>query len=117
MALHESSHEELSMADLLNTIVMEEVTDLEELAKARAQDERFERNFRWFQEHAAEIFTRYRGQCIYIAGEELFAADTPEEVIAQANAAHPEDNGGFVHCIPKEKVAHIYAHRWRMGAL
>jgi hypothetical protein len=117
MALHQSSHEELSMADLLNPIVMEEVTDPEDLAQARAQDERFERNFRWFQEHATEIFTRYRGKCIYIAGEELFAGDTPEEVIAQAKAAHPEDNGGFVHCIPKEKVAHIYAHRRRMGAV
>ena len=105
------------MTNHQNTIVMEEVTDPEELAKARAQDERFERNFAWFQEHVPEIFTRYRGKCIYIAGEELFAGDTPEEVIAQAKAAHPEDNGGFIHYVPKEKVARIYAHRRRMGAV
>ena len=105
------------MTNHQNTIVMEEVTDPEELAKAQAQDELFERNFAWFQEHASEIFTRNRGKCIYIAGEELFAGDTPEEVISQAKAAHPEDNGGFIHYIPKEKVARIYAHRRRMGAV
>ena len=91
-------------------IVMEEVTDPEELAQARAQDERFERNFAWFQAHAAEIFSRYRGQCIVIAGEELFAADTPKEAWSLAEAAHPEDDGSFIHYIPKEKVSRIYAH-------
>ncbi len=103
--------------DNKSTIVMEEVTDPEALAKARAQDERFERNFAWFQQHAAEIFTTHRGKCIYIAGEELFVGDTPQEVAAQARAAHPEDNGGFVHYIPKEKVARIYAHRRKMGSI
>lgn len=93
-----------------SAVVMEEVTDPEELAKARAQDERFERNWAWFQAHTAEIYTRYRGKCICIAGEELFAADTPEEALARATTAHPEDDGRFVHFIPREKVARIYAH-------
>lgn len=53
-------------------VVMEEVTDPEELAKARAQRERFDRNSAWLQAHAAEVYTHYRGQCICIAGEELF---------------------------------------------
>ena len=105
------------MTENKNTIVMEEVTDPEELAKARAQDERFDRNFEWFQTQASEIFTRYRGKCIYIAGEELFVGNTPEDVVAQAKAAHPEDNGGFIHYIPREKVARIYAHRREMGAI
>ena len=112
----EPLQEVVKMADQ-NTIVMEEVTDPEELAKARAQDERFERNFRWFQSHATEIFTRYRGKCIVIAGQELFAADKPAEAWALADAAHPEDDGSFIHYIPKEKVARIYACRRRVGAL
>jgi len=91
-------------------VVMEEVTDPEELVKARAQDERFDRNFAWLQAHAAEVYTRYRGKCICIAGEELFVADTPEEALALAAAAHPEDDGRFVHYIPREKVARIYAN-------
>ena len=91
-------------------VVMEEVTDPEELAKARAQHERFDRNWAWFQAHVPEIYSRYRGKCICIAGEELFTADTPEEVIALATAAHPEDEGRFVHYIPREKLVRIYAH-------
>ena len=90
-------------------IVMEEVIDPDELAKAQLQDARFARNFAWFQAHAEEIFTRYRGKCIGIAGEELFVADTPEEVMAQAQAAHPDDDGRFIHYIPRQKSARIYA--------
>jgi hypothetical protein len=93
---------------------MEEVTDPEELAKDQAQWERFDRNAAWLQAHVQEIYTRYRGKCICIAGEELFAADTPEEAMALAQAAHPEDNGFFLHYIPREKVARIYANQWGM---
>lgn len=92
-------------------VVMEEVTDPAELAKARVQHERFDRNSAWLQTHIAEVYSRYRGKCICIAGEELFVADTPEEVIALAAAAHPEDNGKFFRYIPREKVARVYANR------
>ena len=71
-------------------IIMEEVTDPEELAQARALDERFARNSAWLQGHATEIYTHYRGKCICVAGEELFVADTPEEVLAQARTARPK---------------------------
>jgi len=98
------------MADRPFPIIMEEVTDPEELAKAQVQWERCDRNTAWLQAHASEIYTRYRGKCICIAGEELFVADTPEEVLALAKAAHPEDDGFFLHYIPREKLAHIYAN-------
>jgi hypothetical protein len=91
-------------------IVMEEVTDHEALAKARAQRQRFDRNSAWLQAHVAEIYTHYRGKCICIAGEELFVADTPEEALALATAAHPEDDGRFLRYIPREKLDRIYAH-------
>jgi len=100
------------MANQQFPIVMEEVTDPEELAKARARRERFDRNSAWFQAHATEIFERHCGQCVVIAGEELFVADTPEEAWALADAAHPEDEGSFIQYIPKDKVARIYAN-WR----
>jgi len=98
------------MADQPLPITMEEVANPEELAKARAQRQRFDRNFTWFREHAAEIFARARGKCICIAGEELFIADTPEEVMALATAAHPDDDGSFMQYIPREKLARIYAN-------
>src|SRR5262245_31370501 len=91
-------------------LVMEELTDAEELTKARQQDERFERNWTWFEAHAAEIYTRYRGKCLCIAGQELFVADTPEQALALATAAHPEDDGRFLRYIPREKLDRIYAH-------
>ena len=96
--------------DKPSPIVMEEVTDPEELAKARAQRERFDRNSNWLQAHIAEIYARYRGKCICIAGEELFVAETPEEALARATAAHPEDDGRFLRYIPREKLDRIYAH-------
>ena len=92
-------------------IVMEEVTDPAELHKAQAQDERFARNWAWFEAHAAEIYAAHRGKCICIAGQELFVAQTPEEVVAQARAAHPEDDGLFTQYIPKERASRIYALR------
>jgi hypothetical protein len=105
------------MAATQSPILMEEVTDPAELAKARAQDERFARNWAWFEAHAPEIYATHRGKCICIAGEELFIADTPEEALAMAVAAHPEDDGRFTRIIPKEKVARIYGDQWRMASV
>ncbi len=93
-------------------VVMEEVTDPGEIARARAQRERFDRNSTFLEAHAREVYTRHRGKCVYVAGEELFVADTPEGAIALAKAAHPEDDGSFIRYIPKEKLARIYANRW-----
>jgi hypothetical protein len=98
-------------------IVMEEVTDPVELAKARARGERFARNLAWFEAHALEIGAAHRGQCICIAGQELFVADTPQAVRALAKAAHPEDDGFFLHYIPRERTVRIYADRRRMAVV
>ena len=99
------------MADQRVPITMSEVTDPDEIVKARAQDERFARNSAWLQMHATEIYTQYRGKCICIAGEELFIADTPEEALRQARAAHPEEDGSIlIRYIPREKVSRIYAY-------
>jgi hypothetical protein len=91
-------------------VIMEEVTDPDEIAKAQAQRARFDRNWAWFQARVPEIYSQHRGKCICIAGEELFTADTPQEALALATAAHPEDEGRFVHYIPREKVIRIYAY-------
>jgi hypothetical protein len=91
-------------------LTMEEVTDPVALHAARAQRERFDRNWTWFEAHAPHIYAEHRGKCVCIAGEELFVAETPEAVLALADAAHPKDNGRFTRYIPLEKVARIYAH-------
>jgi hypothetical protein len=92
-------------------IVMEEVTDPEELARARLQDERFKLNLKWYEAHAVEIGNRYRGKCYCVCGQELFVGDDPREVFERAKAAHPEDDGRFTGYVPKERMYRIYAHR------
>lgn len=99
------------MLDQQNPIAMEEVTDPHEIAESLARRERFDRNSAWLQTHAKEVYTRHRGKCICIAGEELFVADTAEEVLARARAAHPEDDGSvLIRYIPSQKMARIYAY-------
>ena len=100
-----------------NPIVMSEVTDPIELAKSRAQNERADRNSAWLQAHVPEIYSKYRGKCICVAGEELFVADTPEEVFARAKAAHPDDEGALCRYITKEKVPRIYANSRTVASL
>jgi hypothetical protein len=90
---------------------IEEVTDPDELAKARAQRARFDRNSAWLQAQAKEVYTRYRGKCVVMAGEALFAADTPAEAWALAATAHPADDGSFMRYIPREKVVCLYANQ------
>jgi hypothetical protein len=99
-------------------LVMEEVTDPVELARSSAQRERFARNLAWFEAHALALGEKYRGQCICIAGEELFVADTPEEAFALAKAAHPDDDGRFLHYIQREKtkVANLAGERTPAGS-
>ena len=97
------------MPDQQPVIEIEELTDVEELAKARRQREQFDRNAVWLQTHLADVYAHHRGKYICIAGEELFAADTVQEVIALATAAHPDDDGWFTRFIPREKMARVYA--------
>lgn len=70
---------------------------------------RFERNRAWLEAHASEVY-RHRGKFICIAGQQLFVGDTVQEVLAQARAAHPEDDGRFTQYIPKETGPRIYAY-------
>jgi hypothetical protein len=97
------------MANKLLPVTMEIVTDPVVLAAARVRNERFGRNLDWFQAHADEIGRTCRGKCICIAGQELFVADTSPEAFALAQAAHPDDDGFFIHYIPRERLARIYA--------
>lgn len=90
---------------------MEGVTDAAELALAKQQREQFDRNSAWLQDNISRVYAAHRGQCICVAGQEVFAADTAEEAITLATAAHPEDQGWFTRYLPNEKLARIYAPR------
>ena len=95
---------------------MELVTDQEENAKARELQQQFEANVAWLETHAAEVYS-HRGQHICIAGQELFVADSLDDVLAQAAVAHPADQGCYVRYIPREKVPRIYANQRHLAHL
>lgn len=101
----------------LASIVLEEVTDPAQLAEAQARRRRLQRNWVWFEAHASEIYAQHRGKCICISGEELFVADSAEEALALAGAAHPEDDGRFTRYIPRERTARIYVAPWLVASL
>jgi hypothetical protein len=98
-------------------VVMEEITDPQELARARVQRERFNRNWAWFAARADEAYASHRGKCLCVAGQELFVGETAQEVLARAAAAHPEDDGRFTLYVPRERMARIYAHQGRVVSL
>jgi len=93
-------------------IVVEEVTDPEELAAAQARRKLFDLNTAWFKERARGIYAQNRGKCVVVAAEQIFVADTPDEAWALVEAAHVEDDGSFSLYIPKEVMPRIYAHTW-----
>ena len=90
-------------------IEMHEVQDGGEAARARKQREQFDRNSAWLQEHLADIYRANRGKCVCVAGGEAFIADDAKDAIAQATAAHPDDQGWFTRYIPRERVDRVYA--------
>jgi hypothetical protein len=90
-------------------VVMQEVTDADELVLARKQREQFDRNSDWLQHNIADIYAKHRGQYICVAGQQVFAADNVKDAIEQATAAHPDDEGWFTRYIPKDKAARVYA--------
>src|SRR5712691_7732015 len=92
-------------------MTVREITDPKERAELQAWHERADRNAAWLQAHASEVFPSNRGRHICVAGEELFVADSVEEVLRLARAAHPEDDAFFLQYIPKDRVARIYANR------
>ena len=90
-------------------LVIKIVDDPEENAKHRALMERFQKNSDWLQAHIPEVYSQNRGKVICVAGQELFAADTTEEVLAMARKAHPEDDAPLLRYIYREKMDRIYA--------
>jgi hypothetical protein len=91
-------------------VIMEEITDPQELTRTKAQRERFWRNSAWLQAHVPEVYSHNRGKTICVAGQELFVGETPKEVISLARKAHPEDDGLLIRYIPKKRLLRIYAY-------
>ena len=85
-------------------LVMVEVVEPGENAKAAAQRERFRKNSDWLQARVPQVYARHLGKFICVAGQELFVADTASEVVPMARKAHPEDDGLLFRYIPRERM-------------
>jgi hypothetical protein len=97
--------------------VVEEVTDPVEIARFRAQDERFRRNSDWLAAHWDDVLPQARGRFLAVAGQEPFIADSPEDAAAMAKAAYPDDTGLLVRYVRSVVGPRIYAHRRQVAAL
>jgi hypothetical protein len=93
-----------------SAITMTEVNDPAVLAEMNAQEQRFRRNSDWLQAHIPSVYAQHRGKHICVSGGELFVADTAEEALLQARAAHPHDDGLLLRYIARERMERIYAH-------
>jgi hypothetical protein len=50
-----------------------------------------------------------------VAGQQAFIADTLDEVLAMARAAHPNDEGLLAQYVFPPGGPRIYGNRWRMA--
>jgi hypothetical protein len=91
--------------------IIEEVTDPDEIARARAQDACARRNSDWLQTHWSDVLPQARGRHIAVAGQEAFIADSPEEALAMATAAHPDGDGALLQYLRPERGPRIYSPR------
>jgi hypothetical protein len=91
--------------------IIEEVTDPDEIARARAQDERHRRNNEWLETHWADVLPQARGKFLAVAGQEPFIAETAKAAWAWVDATHPEDDGATVRYVRPDTGPRIYGNR------
>jgi hypothetical protein len=92
-------------------VLIEEVADPAETARARAQHERAERNGDWLEQHWSDLLPQALGKFVAVAGQEAFIADAPEAAWAWARETHPEDDGAMVQYVRPQQGPKIYAYR------
>lgn len=92
-------------------LIIDEITDPEELARRRPGWEAAARNSAWLQAHWPELLPQALGQFVAVAGEQAFMARTAGEAIALAEAAHPDDPGLLIQYVRPEKGPRIYGNR------
>lgn len=91
-------------------VTIEEVTDPQQVARHRAQDERHARNLKWLESHWNDL-PNARGRFVAVAEQEAFVADTADSAWNWARTRHPADDGAIVLFVPAKKGWRIYAHR------
>lgn len=86
-----------------------EITDSAEQARVKQSFEQARRNRKWLEARWSELVSQFVGKHLAVAGEEAFIGETVEEAIAQARAAHPDDQGMLVRYVSPAEGPRIYA--------
>jgi len=97
--------------------IVEEVTDPDDIARSRTCHEQARHNMDWLEAHWSDLLPQALGMFLAVAGQEAFLAASPEEAIAWARSAHPEDRGALFQYVRPEKGPRIYANRRRVAGL
>lgn len=92
-------------------MIVEVVTDPDEIARAESQHAQFRRNAEWLDSHWKDLTPQAFGKFVAVAGQEAFIAATSAEGYVWARAAHPEDHGPLVEYVLPPNGPRIYANR------
>ena len=95
--------------------IIEEVTDPAEIARHKIWHEKASRNSQWLETHWADVLPQAYGKFIAVAGQEAFIADTTEEAVARARAAHPDDEGLLSQYVFPAGGPRIYGNRRKLA--
>lgn len=90
-------------------ITIEEVTDPNEIARTKEQDDRHRKNSEWLESHWDDVLPEARGKYVAVSGEETFIAETPEAAWSWAENTHPDDNGAIVRYVRTEEGPRVHA--------
>lgn len=90
-------------------MIVEEVTDLDEIARSESQHAQFRRNAEWLESYWKDVTPQAFGKFIAVAGQEAHIAETSTEGYTWASAAHPQDHGPLVEYVLPPNGPRIYA--------
>ena len=76
----------------------------EEMAESRRRGAIFKRNEEWFAAHVRELYDKYAGQFLCVAGGEVFAGADAKEVYSRAATKYPEESGAEFGMYLRERV-------------
>ncbi len=67
-----------------------------------AHERRLKKNLDWLNARWDDLLPRTRGKFVAVAGQEVFIADTYQEAMDLARAAHPDDDAAWGQRVPEE---------------
>jgi hypothetical protein len=92
-------------------LIVEEVTDPDEISRFHAQHEQAQRKSAWLETHWDVLLPDAFGKFIAVAGGEAFIAESPREARDWAKTVHPEDKGALVEYVLPPGGPRFYANR------